>query len=162
MKPIKHLLLALSAALASAPAPADSVYRWVDANGTVNFSSTPPANASARDVGTVDLAPGPTSEDQQTAEERAHAIGNAADRLREDRLSSKDKKQDSVTEAERALKEAQAKYANAQVQTADDWQTIAGGGGRYLKESYFDRLRSAQEALNQAQENFARAKRDAR
>ena len=162
MIPFKHLLLALGAALVSAAASADSVYRWVDKDGTVNFSSTPPAQTGAQDVGTVELTPGPTPEAQQAAEERARTIGDAADRLRDERLGSKDKKQDSVTEAERALKEAQAKYANAQVQTADDWQTIAGGGGRYLKESYFDRLRSAQEALNQAQENFARAKRDAR
>lgn len=162
MKLIKHLPLALGIAIASGPLLAESVYRWVDKDGTVNFSSTPPVNTGAQEVGTIELAPGPTPEEQNAAEELARTTGAAADRMRDERLGTNEKKQDSVADAELALKEAKEQYAKAQVQTPDDWQTIAGGGGRYLKESYFDRLRSAQEAVQKAEEDFARARRDAR
>lgn len=37
-------------------APASTVYKWVDQNGVVNYTTTPPSNARSK-VATVDVAP---------------------------------------------------------------------------------------------------------
>jgi len=49
-------------------AAADKIYRSVDAQGNVTFSSTPPADASAVDE--VRVQPGPSEEEQREARER--------------------------------------------------------------------------------------------
>lgn len=156
------LNLMLAAVLTSAAATAETVYRWVDKDGSVNFSSETPPGTPASRVSTLEVAPGPPPEDQQAAEERAQRTQDAADRLREERQAVKQSRQQAVALAEDEVRRAQAQLAKAQIQNPDDWQTIAGVGGRHLKPGYFDRVRAAQEALAKAQDKLARTQRDAR
>jgi len=80
--------------LLSGTAAADQVYRSVDADGNVTFSSTPPANAAA--VEEVSVRPGPSAEAQREARARierqeatASEMGEArADRARQQPAAS--------------------------------------------------------------------------
>lgn len=63
-------------------APADAqqqVYRSVDAQGNVSFSSEPPAGSNLRSVESIELQPGPSEADRQAAEARAREIQQAAE-----------------------------------------------------------------------------------
>jgi hypothetical protein len=162
MRALTGFALALAGVLSNAPVPAQTVYKWVDRDGTVNFSSAPPPGTRQHEVGTVEIDPGPTPEAQQEADERVRALGDAADRMRDERVSGQEDKEATVSEAEAGLRRAQADLARAQIQNPEDWQTIAGGGGRFLKDNYFERIRAAQDAVKRSEENLARARRDAR
>lgn len=73
----------------SGTAPAEQIYRSVDADGNVTFSGTPPANAATVDA--VSVRPGPSEHTQREARERiqrqtqtATEMGEArADRARQ-------------------------------------------------------------------------------
>ena len=64
---VRHACLLLLTLLAGTAA-AEQIYRSVDAEGNVTFSSTPPADAAA--VEAVSVPPGPSAEQQQEARER--------------------------------------------------------------------------------------------
>jgi len=90
MSRIKHPVCAgCLLVLLSGIAAAEQIYRSVDAEGNVTFSSTPPANAAA--VEEVRVRPGPSPEAQRQARERierqeatASEMGEArADRARQ-------------------------------------------------------------------------------
>ena len=74
----------LPAALAGAAA-AEQIYRSVDADGNVTFSSEPPADAV--DVDEVKVQPGPSAAEQQAARERVQAQEATASELGEARAS---------------------------------------------------------------------------
>lgn len=61
-KLIAMLLLAGTAALCVQPAAADTVYRWVDANGVTHFSDKAPANVKAQAMQIETPAPAPNPE----------------------------------------------------------------------------------------------------
>lgn len=71
--------LALSLGLCAQAQAQQQVYRSVDAQGNVTFSSEPPIGADVRRVETVELRPGPSEVDRQAAEARAREIQQAAD-----------------------------------------------------------------------------------
>jgi hypothetical protein len=74
----------LPAVLAGAAA-AEQIYRSVDADGNVTFSSEPPADAV--DVDEVKVQPGPSAAEQQAARERVQAQEATASELGEARAS---------------------------------------------------------------------------
>jgi hypothetical protein len=49
MSPVRTALLAAALALASAPAAAEKVYQWKDANGVTHYADAPPASGEYRD-----------------------------------------------------------------------------------------------------------------
>lgn len=162
MSPSQFLSLGLASLLVSAGSSAETIYRWVDKDGSVSFSTAPPPGIPQAGITTIEVTPGPQAAEQQAAEERLQQIKDAADRMEEERAQAKQNRQQRVAKAEDDLRKAQADLARAQVQTPEDWQTIAGNGGRYLKPSYFDRVRAAQEVVAKAQDRLAQAQREAR
>ncbi len=162
MSPTLLLRLGLAALLASAPVSAETIYRWVDKDGSVSFSSSPPPGMPKDRLNEVEVDPGPPAAQQQAADDRVRQIQGAADRMQEERQLAKQGRVERLAQAEDEVRQAQAVLARAQVQTPEDWQTIAGTGGRYLKPSYYDRVRAAQETLARAQERLAKAQREAR
>jgi hypothetical protein len=58
MSPVRTALLAAALALACAPAAAEKVYQWKDANGVTHYADAPPASGAYRDrdVGSRDPA----------------------------------------------------------------------------------------------------------
>jgi hypothetical protein len=49
MSPVRTALLAAALAVASAPAAAEKVYQWKDANGVTHYADAPPAKGEYRD-----------------------------------------------------------------------------------------------------------------
>ena len=68
-----------------AAAQAESVYKLKDASGATVYSDRPnlPGTTNA---GTVELAPGPSVEEQQAADRKVKQMGTEADRLRQSRM----------------------------------------------------------------------------
>ena len=77
-----RILVLLFAALASAPALADSLYKSIDSAGNVTYSSTPPKGGK---VEKVDVPPPPTEAEVQAAEERLKSYGAQANELESQR-----------------------------------------------------------------------------
>ncbi|MBK1649652.1 DUF4124 domain-containing protein [Rhabdochromatium marinum] len=78
--------------LLSWPPPAaaqPSVYRSVDAQGRVSFSSTPPAGENLREVESIQLPPGPSEANRQAAEARARDIQQAVDAYAQERQAAR-------------------------------------------------------------------------
>jgi hypothetical protein len=72
-------------ALLAGTAAAEQIYRSVDAEGNVTFSSEPPAGAV--EVDEVKVQPGPTAAEQEAARERVQAQEATASELGEARAS---------------------------------------------------------------------------
>jgi hypothetical protein len=76
-------LIVLGMLLVASPfAAAQQIYRWVDANGNVSFSSTPPPGAAAQPV---ELPPSPTPAQVEAARERERSIQELGTQLSQQR-----------------------------------------------------------------------------
>ncbi len=145
--------------LGPASSMADAVYKSVDGAGNVTYSSTPPGGS----VHSENLAvpPPPTPEQQQEAtriERRMQGLSrNAVRGVERDSSQSRQR----VTQAEAQLQAARTALEQASIKTDDDWQNLAQGG-RHLKESYFQRVSDAEAAVQKAEEELAKARRDMR
>lgn len=83
------LLLLVSLAclgLAAGPIRAQTVYKWVDAEGQITYSEHPPP-ASAERVETLERAPEVSAADVQAARERAQRLKQSAEELEAARLA---------------------------------------------------------------------------
>jgi len=86
MSQFTHTILAgCMLALLAGTAAAEQIYKSVDADGNVTFSSQPPADAL--DVDEVKVQPGPSAAEQQAARERVQAQEATASELGEARAS---------------------------------------------------------------------------
>ena len=140
-------------------AAAETIYKSVDAEGRVTYSSEPPAKAV--DTQTVTLPKAPSETDQEAAIEREKELQKAADEVTSERAAETSKRRQAASSAERALEHEQRRLEEAKVMHDSDWQGKAGGGRR-LKESYFERVEKAEERVRQAEEKAGKARRDSR
>ena len=88
MSRFTHTVLAgcmLMLAVPTGTVAAEQIYRSVDAEGNVTFSSQPPADAV--DVDEVSLPPGPSAEEQAAARKRVQAQEATASEIGEARAS---------------------------------------------------------------------------
>jgi hypothetical protein len=132
------------------------VYKSIDAEGNVSYSSRPPESAAG--VERVPLDPAPTESQRQQAEERVREMEQAAARMERERADTQEETSASVAAAEKELEEARAVLEKASVKTVDDWQTLAAGG-RVLKQSYLDRVARAEERVRAAESALREVKR---
>lgn len=82
---------------------ADKVYKWVDEQGKVQYSSQPPRTGAVK-AERVPVAPPPSPEDVRRAEEQTEQIKQRAAELEQERMAR---------EAERAAREPVAEPAPA-------------------------------------------------
>ena len=75
------------------------VYRWVDADGKVTFSSTPPPAGKTAEA--VELPPTPSAEAVEAARQREQALQQLGDRLSQERREREARR----TEAQRTTRE---------------------------------------------------------
>lgn len=102
MKHQHRLTIATIALLAVCTASAETVYKSVDAQGRVSYSSTPPATAPEEMIDKVKIAPGPTERQKQDAAQRAKAL--ETDRRRAEATKREQKTQPSrATSDDRGL-----------------------------------------------------------
>ncbi len=159
--PLRIAAILLLAGFLRAPSlvSAEEIYKSVDADGNVTYSSVPTAEAVKTQPVSVPDAPSPAQ--QQEAVQRERQLQQAADNLAQDRSARDSQRRSKVQDAEKAHDQAKAWLEQAQVKRDSDWQGLAGGG-RHLKEGYFERVRNAQENLRQTEESLSKARQDMR
>jgi hypothetical protein len=120
-----------AAALAIATTASAEIYKWVDKDGNVQYSDTPPAAVQAKPM-SINAAPATPSAAQPTYVEREKEYQK---RVADQKDASK-KEEDSTKLA--AQKEADCKQATAALQGLDMqipiWRTDASGERTYLSD----------------------------
>ena len=144
-------LLAAITVLAVCQASAENVYRSVDEQGNVTFSDRPVQGAQQQEQIRIQTT-SPTPEQQQQTRQRETALQKAAEKgagsSAAQRASEQKAARQAVEDAEKRLEEA------ARVREGDRIGT-AGGGSR-LKPHYHERVRAAEDALEQARKDAER------
>ena len=131
-----------------------NIYKSVDAQGNVTYSSSPPADANM--VERVKIAPAPSQESIETAKERERQIAAAGDEMSQERQTQKEAQAQGVDATRREVNTAQAALADAKEMRDSDWQgTIQGH--RHLKPEYFERVQAAESRLEEAQKAYKEA-----
>ena len=144
--------LAAITVLAVCQASAENVYRSVDEQGNVTFSDRPVQGAQQQEQINIQTT-SPTPEQRRQTRQRETALQKAAGEKgagsRAARRASEQKAaRQAVEDAEKRLEEA------ARVREGDRIGT-AGGGSR-LKPGYHERVRAAEDALEQARKDAER------
>ena len=140
----------LFACSASIPA-ADPVYKSIDANGKVTYSSSPPPAQRGQQIEEVKLAPGPSQKEVEAADKRVQEI-ERADFERNKQLKQEQEKRNKDKEAaDSELRRAQQDLEQAKIQRDSDWQFLQQGG-RVLRQRYFDRVEAAEARVRKARE----------
>lgn len=128
-----------------------NIYKSVDAQGNVTYSSSPPADANM--VERVKLAPGPSQKSVAAAKEREKQIVAAGDDMSRERQAQKEAQAKGVDATHREVNKAQAALADAKEMRDSDWQgTIQGH--RHLKPEYFERVQAAESRLEEAEKAY--------
>lgn len=153
--------LAVALLLLAGAAAAQQVYRSIDADGNVTFSSSPPPPNSGERVDTITLPPGPTPAQQAAAEERMRQIEADAQRRTEERASRQAQQQTDVQGAREVLRQAEADLLQAQERGEGDWQTLATGG-RVPSASFNERVQQAEQRVQEARDALNRAQQGGR
>ncbi|MGH8610625.1 MAG: DUF4124 domain-containing protein [Gammaproteobacteria bacterium] len=135
---ISVLLLACCSVACSEP-----IYRSVDSEGRVTFSSKPPVGA--RQVEEMQIQPGPTATQIEATKARAMRTIEQAQK----RESPTEERRQAKTAASEKLRDTQTALEKAKVIQPQDWQSLAGGG-RHLKQSYFDRVKAYEATVEKA------------
>lgn len=145
------------------PLAADTLYKSVDAEGRVTYSSQPP-------LGAVRTEPLPLPDDEPSEAERQDALRRADEtgarldelaREREELQQRQSADQQGINEALQARDAARTRLEESRIQRDEDWQATAKGG-RFLKDGYFQRVQEAEQALQAAEVALDKARRDAR
>jgi len=99
------------------PAAAQHVYRWVDADGKVTFSSTPPPEGKAAE--TVELPPTPSADAIEAARQREQSLQQLGDQLSQQR---REREAQRAEERRAAREEAALQQPPPQpTESDDDW-----------------------------------------
>jgi hypothetical protein len=136
-------------------AEAYQVYKTVDADGRVAYSTHPPADSVSMEI--VKIHPGPSVEEQAEAAEHESAIKQATGDVQRQREALKAERAQSVGTARDELSAAKADLEAARQIRDDDWQGLVSGKRR-LKPSYHDRVQSSKQRHETARVNLQSAK----
>jgi len=139
-------------------AVADAVYKSVDADGNVTYSANPPPEAV--ETQSIALPEEPSAAQRQEAEQRARQLEQAAGNAQKKLKRAQPGRGNTVEKAEKELEKAREALEQAKVQKPTDWQNIQGG--RFLKPSYLQRVKNAEERVQKAEKKLAEARRDVR
>jgi cell division protease FtsH len=113
-------VLAFAALLVTAHAAAQQqVYKWVDPNGHVTYSETPPPGAVSPEP--IDLLPPPAPTDVEAAQQRAQAMQELSDQL----TRAREEREAEVEQERRGAREEMAR------QQAYELPPDMGDGGDY-------------------------------
>jgi TolA-binding protein len=101
-------LISLAALLAFAtPAQTESVYKLKDASGATVYSDKPDLPGTTSD-GKVKLAPGPSAEQQQEAEQKVQQMERHSDEMRQSRLDKEQQRNEDQNRDRTAVKEVES------------------------------------------------------
>lgn len=154
--PARLLPVALALLLAVPAAAEPPIFKSIDAQGNVTYSSTPPSD-DVQQVETVELPPGPTAEEQAEAQRQARELEAVADEQARAQAARAQGRSNRVQQARAELDEAlQALDEVQQRESPTDWQTLASGG-RVPSAGYLQRVEDAKERVQQAREALRQA-----
>jgi hypothetical protein len=128
-------------------AMSEEVYRTVDETGQVIFTDTAPP--SGKPVEAIELLPGPTDKAMQNSETRNKALRSRLDTMQKERQQEEVNRASRVREAEKAVVTAESDLKVAKELQDDDWQMTVNGKRR-IKAAYFERVKQAETALEDA------------
>jgi len=136
-----------------------TVYRWVDAEGNVTYSSQAPPGAE--DLREIEIPPGPTEEQRKQAEERLQRNLEKIEAADEARKEAIQKRRESVSEAEEALSQAERNLQDAKRVQPEDW--ILGYRTSGMKKpEYYQRVEDAEAAVAEAKQRLDKIRGAAR
>ncbi len=139
-------------------APADAIFKSVDAEGRVTYSSTPPAAGSAKRVEEMQIAPTPPSAGGASPAQRARTPDSGAEERQRLREAAAKERSERIAAAQQDLIRAKAELEQAKIQGDGDWQYLVRGG-RVLSESYFQRITAAEARVQAAEKALQGARR---
>jgi hypothetical protein len=134
------------------------VYKSIDSQGNVTYSSTRPDPGGASAVEQILIAPPPSETEREAAEQRLREIQRKSALREKHQSEAKQEKRASVEAAQTALDEARTALERTKAMGPGDWQTIATGG-RVPKQSYLDRVQHAEERVKHAEDALKKARR---
>lgn len=106
-------LTTMSYAMVVTEAKADKIYKIVDENGQVTYSSTPPDDANTDiDTSTIDVTPPPSGERVEAAQQRHERNINAAEQMDENRKT----RNEMISEENRLKRERQQAMQQSQTE----------------------------------------------
>lgn len=133
------------------PPIAAPIYKSVDADGHVSYSSSPPPEQRGQQVKEVKLAPGPSQQEVDAAEKRIQDI-ERAEFERNKQIEQEQAKRNKAEEAaDSELRRARQDLEQAKIQRDSDWQYLQQGG-RVLRQRYFDRVDAAEARVRKAED----------
>lgn len=148
-------LAVLIAGLFIQTASGEEIYRSVDKEGNVTFTNLPSeGNASSE---RIELPAGPSQESLQQTKQRNSEIRRAADDAQSRRMQEKREKKARIKAAEKVLQAAEDRLDAAKVLKDDDRQNLAGGKRR-IRPDYFERVKQAKEAVDEARKALRQAR----
>ena len=153
-RPVIALGAAALLALASLPAAADQIYRWIDENGVVNFTQQKPRDTEAETIVTNSRAP-------RTASKPAPAVPPSSAATGEPLSAEQEKMLEGLRAAEQAREDEIARIKSENCQQSRDVLSrlmlknrirVKGPDGEYTVMPEDER----QERISKAQENIVR------
>jgi len=151
------IITALLGLYLSATASADTtMYKWVDKDGVVSYSQTPPTAAGAHNITNITIETLP-AEQRRTAS-RVLSNLNTNDDAKSDAYQIKLKAADQKVDAAiTKLSIAEHQLTEGSVPTGDDRVGNGGAAGNHyarLRESYFSRVSQLQANVEQARKDL--------
>ena len=136
---------------------AQAVYKSVDADGRVSYSSTPPPAGSARQVEELRIQPSPAAADTNAADQRLRAPQERRQDSGFEQAAATTRRRGAIATAQQELIRSKAELEQAKIQGDGDWQDLVGGG-RGLSGSYFKRVADAEARVEAAEKALQRAR----
>jgi len=130
---------------------AEEIYRSVDAQGNVTYTDSPTAGDMSFEK--VEVPPSPSPASIQESELRHQEIRRAADQAQRKRLGEAQNENEQLTQARKALAEAEARLTEAKIIKDEDRQNLAGGRRR-INPEHFDRLKAAEMEVEAARKHL--------
>ncbi len=152
-----HRLLMIFLGLGVVPglSAGENVYRWVDAEGNVTYSSQAPVGAA--DVREIEIDPGPTDEQREQAEARLQRSLEIIEETEEARSEAMQQRSEQVREAEEALTQAEQDLEEAKRVRPSDWILGYRTSGM-RKPEYYERVKEAEAAVEEARHRLKKVR----
>lgn len=125
---------------------AQTYYRWVDPEGNVNYSATPPAEVEQ--VAPVEIQPGPSDEEVKRAIDRQKRFEAQLGEAQEKRARGEQEREDKLKEAEEAVEQAERDLLEAKKTRGVDY--LSGGA----LAQYQERVQAAEQTLEKAKQEL--------
>lgn len=151
-------LLMLFCMLSSGTIVAGKIYKSIDGNGRVVYSTTPPANAVEEKV--VNIAPAPDKKRVEATRSRNEKIINSArgvsdrlDKKKSAKIGKAKLQAERLEKAEKDLEKAKAAFMEGSKQLGSD------RSGKKLRAAYFQRVKTLEAGVVKAEKAVADARR---